>query len=1350
MPEKKKRQKSRLTVKTCALLLGLCLTLGLSAGIASAEEESSKNQLENGSFENGPHFDKSYDQPDQGDVPAWNTTAFQGKIELFRENTGTYLTGVKLKPTDGTYAAELNADEESTLYQIVSTTKSSVYEWGLDHGARNGTDIIALVIGPKQSYNPYKPSKDGRDQFMQMVDWLDIDINTITAGTEPKQFTVYSKKFAESGTFADNVGNNAFSLTPSTIYTEEWHIWIMSSKCATAGQTENPWNSYGSNAEGSAGSGDGFGGTDVDLNKYYLYTVPEGQTETLFGFVSVGYKDSTAGSDAKAKTYGNFLDNINFTLYHPLYGSTTTHGSAVIGGSDGTTEGEGATKGHEVTVGNDLITYVTDGSMLKIQAIVKKNDSDAGCEFVGLYYTTLDGSGMPVANFLQLSGNEIEYREDLTDAEKARKWIKSTNEDHDIVYTYYLTGLTTPTDLHFVFIKNPTITYDPNGGKPYVVERTYNTEEAVNVYSYKPAVSGEGAYTFISPYVSHAAEGQNDGWKFMGWLLTGDTVGSSLPETDKVNADKLGNLLLPAEHTVACDYTIGASGAAQFFKIYNDNAALTGTQITEDSVVKGVKWTDGGADKAYANVHKGLTMVAQWRWRQAFIPQVGSGSTYTDSDSGGTVEITSVTVPSDNYIAAYNGYGGKAYFAEANETVTVRAAAKEGYTFLGWYDEDGNLITTSADYTYTVTRESVNTCYTRFSGNVTQTYVRQYWNGSAWVETANDDIGTLDRYSYTDAVGTLSSSTATAGSGYCFAGWYDSENKPVCGSTTFSYITTGDATYYARFTTKQTVMIEVIGNSDSKVYNGAEYSVSGYTVKYTLNGTELSSCPAYIAFHPKDIAVTNAAANGTAAGDYTMTLSADDFNVSATGDYSCELFVYPGKLTINPRPITITADSASKVYDSEALTKNSYTYTQGTASDEEGLVAGQSITAAVTGSQTEIGVSDNVVSSAVIKDNETDVTGNYDISYVKGTLEVTKAEGAPDVYQIFARYKAGTNGSLTGETYQAFDLRQPPSIELKTSVELTFPTPNADGGYHFTGWTNSDGVTVTGSVMSGFTPGATYTFTAQFTRNYTPPSADPDPKPNPNPDPAEESDSPITVKGLNTVDHMAYIIGIGDDRVNPLGTITRAEIANIFFRLMTDDFRNANWSTDNRFNDVPNNAWYSMAVLNLDKAGIITDSDEGNFRPTDPITRAELAVMAAQFCTITEKVPATSFKDIPADYWAADEIALIEYAGWIEGYNGCFHPDDNLSRAEAMTIVNRMLHRGAEKEHMLDGMTTWVDNADSSQWYYNAVQEATNSHDYTRTNVLLTGEQFHGDKWTELLEATDWAAMERAWINANS
>ena len=540
MNQKKKYKPGNPVRRLCVFAAVLCL-LVMTGTAAFAAEENTK--LQNGSFEEGQTWTDNYKQLEQSVVPAWYTTAYNPTvIELLRRNSNFYIPNVTVQPTAGNYAAELNADEESTLYQNVKTTPSSIYEWGLDHGARNGTDTMALIIGPKQNVDPSKPSKTGRDQLMQMVDWLIGQGKTSvkTSAGLGEQLTVYSKKFAASGTFEDNAGNNAFSLTPSAIYTEEWHIWIMADSKATSGV--NPWGKYGSNTEGSAGSSTGSGSTTVDLSKYYLYTVPAGQTDTLFAFVSVGF-DQPATSADKAKTYGNFLDNINFQIYHPLSGSTTTHGSAVVGGSDGTTGGTGSSTGHTVSVDNKLATYVKDGEPLRIQAIVKQADVDDGCEFVGVYYTTQDSAGDPQTVFLQLAGNVVTSPE-------SGKWLKSTNAAGDVIYTYSLGGIASATDLHFVFIKSPTITYDPNGGKPYVVERTYNTDEAANVYSFKPAVfSAEGVDTtagatpdnrptelFISPYVSKAAEGQNDGWKFMGWLLTGDTV-DGVSADIQVNAD---------------------------------------------------------------------------------------------------------------------------------------------------------------------------------------------------------------------------------------------------------------------------------------------------------------------------------------------------------------------------------------------------------------------------------------------------------------------------------------------------------------------------------------------------------------------------------------------------------------------------------------------------------------------------------------------------------------------------------------------------------------------------------------------------------------------------------------------
>lgn len=831
------------TRSLCLFLAMLLLCSGMFAVFfflkALGEESSAEvRNLLNGSFEEDQTWTNAYSQPDQSKVPAWNTTAFQGKIELFRSNTGTYIKNVKLEPADGTYAAELNADEESTLYQNIKTSPSSIYEWGLDHGARNGTDTMALIIGPKQSYNPSKPNKDGRDQMMQMVDWL-MDHGLVSVKTSAKlgeHVTLYSKKFGQKGTFLNNAGNNAFSLTPSTIYTERWEIWIMSSSSATSGT--NPWNSYGSNDTSSLGSGSGTGG--LDTSTYYLYSVPAKQTDTVFGFVSVGYVDSPAPA-GKEKTYGNFIDNINFKLYHPLSGSATNHGNVIIGGSDGSTGGGGASGGHEVTVNNKLATYVADGEALKIQAVIKASDFADGCQFVGAYHTYLNEEGDPVFAFIGLSGNEIEDNGSLTEEEKKGKWVKSVDSNGDIIYTYYLENLTSSTDLHFVFIKSPTITYDSNGGMAYVIDDRPHPEEDDNVYSFLPMSVDIKEKSFIPPYVSKAAVGQNDGWKFLGWKLTGDIIESVPDDIKQINADKLGSMLLPAVHSVACDYNldgVGGTSAAQYFKIYDGAVSYTeNIQTDERGNILGATWGDSGKTKLYANVHRGLTMVAQWRWRQSFIPQAVIGGVCSDSSAGGTVDITNVTDPSDdNYNDAYTEQGGKSYHAETGETMTVKAIPKTGWKFIGWYDASGKLVSTNAEYGYVETNEAVNTYYARFADSITQTYIRQVKNGESWEDTTDDAIGVLDRYSYVDAIGMPISATASAGQGYRFIGWYDSFWKKVPNSmiinngTTISYTTTDDATYYARYEKAYTLHVSKIDEDRDASGNkiplaGAEFTL---------------------------------------------------------------------------------------------------------------------------------------------------------------------------------------------------------------------------------------------------------------------------------------------------------------------------------------------------------------------------------------------------------------------------------------------------------------------------------------------------------------------------------------------
>lgn len=197
---------------------------------------------------------------------------------------------------------------------------------------------------------------------------------------------------------------------------------------------------------------------------------------------------------------------------------------------------------------------------------------------------------------------------------------------------------------------------------------------------------------------------------------------------------------------------------------------------------------------------------------------------------------------------------------------------------------------------------------------------------------------------------------------------------------------------------------------------------------------------------------------------------------------------------------------------------------------------------------------------------------------------------------------------------------------------------------------------------------------------------------------------------LNTTDRFAYVQGYPDGTVKPTGNITRAETAMILFRLMDESTREKYYSTTSGFRDVDADAWYNICVATLNRAGVITDSDNGDFRPNEAITRAELAAMLAQFAD--KQSTANRFTDVSATHWAANAIAICAGLGWINGYpDGTFRPDKNVTRAELMAMVNRATGRTPESAAALPaGMKTWTDNADTTVWYYLDVQEATNSH----------------------------------------
>lgn len=281
-------------------------------------------------------------------------------------------------------------------------------------------------------------------------------------------------------------------------------------------------------------------------------------------------------------------------------------------------------------------------------------------------------------------------------------------------------------------------------------------------------------------------------------------------------------------------------------------------------------------------------------------------------------------------------------------------------------------------------------------------------------------------------------------------------------------------------------------------------------------------------------------------------------------------------------------------------------------------------------------------------------------------------------------------------------------------------------GYRFTGWFADEALTlpVTSVTMDG-----NKSVHAGWERVITPVP------PTPSTPDEPEVHRP---NGLVLDEHFAYLIGNDDGLIRPEANITRAEVATIFFRLLTDETRESFWSDTNSYTDVAAGSWYNNAVSTLSAIGVLGGYEDGSFRPNASITRAEFAKIAVSFFELEGLDCENPFLDVAPGAWYAESVAAAAEIGLIEGYEGgLFRPDAPITRAEACTIVNRTLGRAPHAAGLLpeSEMNLWPDNMDASAWYYAQIQEATNSHDF-----VWAGEF---EQWTQKLPERDWDALQR-------
>lgn len=387
-------------------IVAICLCVSFITFLPVSAASNENYSLQNSGFEL-PVISGSYQQPLASDVPYWNTTAYGKKVEILKENTGVYIDSYKLTPREGLQAAELNADEQSSLYQSIKTTPGSFVKWGISHHGRSGYDTMLLVIGPKQSVDPIKPTKNDYDQFMKMGQYISThsELSSLlpTGSGASDEIILYTSKFAKNGGFSENT---SFTTYRTENNTEKWHIWFIRSN-------NDGWYDYGTNVTSDTS----------ELGYNNIYEVPEGQTDTTFAFTA--YESAPKKGGTVDLTYGNIIDDINFGLLYNVSIHTLTGGS-------GNVEADNAPS---ISASYDGTNFAKD--KYKSDSVVTLTvtpDDAADYIFVG---ATINGALYDYTDFTANEANTV-YTKDIT-VDEAKH-------------------------ISLAFARKGHISYDPNGG----------------------------------------------------------------------------------------------------------------------------------------------------------------------------------------------------------------------------------------------------------------------------------------------------------------------------------------------------------------------------------------------------------------------------------------------------------------------------------------------------------------------------------------------------------------------------------------------------------------------------------------------------------------------------------------------------------------------------------------------------------------------------------------------------------------------------------------------------------------------------------------------------------------------
>ena len=489
------------------------------------------------------------------------------------------------------------------------------------------------------------------------------------------------------------------------------------------------------------------------------------------------------------------------------------------------------------------------------------------------------------------------------------------------------------------------------------------------------------------------------------------------------------------------------------------------------------------------------------------------------------------------------------------------------------------------------------------------------------------------------------------------------------------------------------IAVKIIGNHEEVWYNGQEQSVSGFTFDVADNTVTVELKDGHYAI-----------AKGTNVKTYYMGLKSDDFTINHKNYKEVSVEIVDGYLTIkrhytpNP-PITdkitveITGNSDSVVYDGTEHSVKDYTVkiSDSRYTEKDFTFSGKALASGVNAGTYEMGL-------------KADQFKNTNARF-KNVEFIIKADGVLTITQRPLTITAGSAEGIAPVTCDKYTVEGLATGDKVDSVKLTGiqsepgESPNVASDAVIK---NAKGEDVTANYKITYVNGVLK-----------------------------------AIEVLNKEIHFNYVIGYTDGTIRPNNDISRAEVATIFFRLLTDEAREQYTTTAGNFTDVKAGMWCNRAIATLTNMGIIKGYTDGSFQPNKSITRAELATIIARFAKLD--VNTKTFSDING-HWAQKNIELAAGNGWINGYeDGTFRPNNNITRAETFAMINRVLDRQTESVSDLlptSEMNMWSDNLNENAWYYKDVQEATNYHKCDRV-----GDSVY-EKWTEKVPDIDWASYQ--------